>query len=170
MNPGPKPVRWFVIVLVGVGLGLVYVYLNLSLMTLPTDERIIRVHRAPPGRLQVSQASRTKELTGVIDSQLVAFRNGDYSKAYKYAATARTAQLSLRQFERMVRRGYPVIASSRTAAFGSVFDNGVEATVNVSITDAAGDIHHFQYFLRREPSGWKISGVIEVESQGTTTI
>ncbi len=168
MKSGFNPVRWLMIVLLGLALGFAYIYVNLSLLTIPTEKPAIGIRRVAASRFQLSQQARAKELTQVIDSQLVALRNGDYPKAYRYAASALTARLTLRAFERMVKRGYPVIASSRAAAFGLVFDNGVEATVNVSITDAAGEIHHYQYFLEQEPAGWKIRGVSEVESQDTT--
>jgi len=158
------------LVLLGVALGGVYIYINLSLM--PTEESegpmVVKVQPVSVAQFKVSPEPRAKELTKVVDAQLVAFRDGDYSKAYGYAASSLTAQMSLRTFRRMVERGYPVIAHSKSAAFGLVFDNGEAAMVNVSIMDDSGQMHHYQYLLEREPSGWKIRGVTEVEFKGTT--
>ena len=156
------------VVLLGCGLGLLFVFISLSFVTFPADRHGLHSGALPAPRFQISEDSRAKELTQVIESQLSAFRNDDYSKAYKYAASALTAQMSLPAFERMVKAGYPIIARSRSAAFGVIFDNGEQAVVNVGIMGASGQIHHFKYLMEREHAGWKIRGVTEVRFEGTT--
>jgi hypothetical protein len=168
MNPAFKPIRWLIIIPLGIVLGLVYVFVNLSLLTLPDDNRSIYVGGRQSHRFQISEDSRARELTQVIESQLSAFRNNDYSKAYTYAASALTSQMSLSAFERMVKTGYPLMMRSRSTAFGVIFDNGEQAVVNVGIMGGSGRIHHFKYFLERENAGWRIRGVTEVKFAGTT--
>ena len=168
MKPGFKPVRWLVVVLLGCVLGLLFVFISLSFVTPPAGGNGVPSVAISSRRFQLTEDSRAKELTQVIESQLSAFRHDDYSKAYQYAARILTMQMSLAAFERMVKTGYPVIAHSRSAAFGVIFDNGDQAVVNVGIMGASGQIHHFRYFMDHENKSWKIRGVTEVRFEGTT--
>ena len=104
-----------------------------------------------------------KELTDVIDAQLSAFRAGDYAKAYEFAAGSVRDMFPPADFAAMVKTGYPVIAHSAKAEYGLAFDTGDEAVVNVLIEDGAKRSGEFQYLLRKEGGGWKISGVSELK-------
>jgi Domain of unknown function (DUF4864) len=117
--------------------------------------------------LKISEEEIEGQLRKVIESQLAAFRQDDYARAFEFAASALRTQVSLPAFERMVKNGYPIIAKSNAVQFGVILDNGDEALANVAIAGASGSTHHFQYVLRREHSGWKIVGVNEVKSVGT---
>lgn len=168
MITGLNAARWLMIILLGCVLGFLFVFIRLSFVSVPPGDHGLHAGNLSAHRFQLSVDSRAKELTQVIESQLAAFRIGDYPKAYQYAASALTAQMSLPAFERMVKTGYPLMARSRSAAFGVILDNGEEAVVNVGIMGASGRIHHYQYLLQRERSGWKIRGVTEVRFAGTT--
>jgi hypothetical protein len=172
----PKPrsgfVRWISVVTLGCSLGLLLVFIVMSARVIKpgarTGVRVIdngRLNEAPFG---LSEQPVEKELTKVIESQLAAFRNDDYTQAYAFAATALKAHVPLPVFERMVKRGYPLIAQSRSAQFGVIVDNGEQALVNATIYSESGRAAHFQYILLHEPTGWKITGVTEVKSKGTT--
>jgi hypothetical protein len=114
------------------------------------------------------EESTKKELIRVVDSQLSAFRKNDYLKAYTYAAAGIRAHFSPTAFERMVRMGYPPIAQSRSADFGTTLDNGLQAVINVGITAGSGKaLYYYQYHLQREKSGWKISGVAPIRLKGS---
>jgi len=108
-----------------------------------------------------------KELKQIIKSQLTAFRDDDYVTAYTFSATGIKERYPLAAFERMVKTGYPAIAQFKSAEFGVVLDNGEEAVVNVEIEGESSRVVHYQYFLRKEIGGWKISGVSEVKPKGT---
>ncbi len=128
---------------------------------------------APPGQPGQSgpHASSTvvkKELTGIIDAQLAAFRAGDYAKAYGFAASAVKEVFPPDNFATMVKTGYPVIAHSARADYGLAFDTGEEAVINVRIEDGAKKSAEFQYLLKKEGGGWKISGVSELKSTDLT--
>ena len=107
-----------------------------------------------------------KELSDVIEAQLAAFRANDYPKAYTFAAAEIKGLFPVDDFEKMVRTNYAVIAQSASAEYGVAFDTGEEAVVNVRIQDAAKKSVEYQYLLKKEESGWKISGVSEVKAAG----
>jgi hypothetical protein len=167
MNPDSRMLRWLKVVLLGCTLGLLLVAINLALWSF-----FMRAY--PPGRarsapfFQLSADPVKQQLVGVINSQLSAFRKGDYAGAYGLADSALRAQVSPATFQHMVENAYPAIARSRSASFGVILDNGDEAVVNVGITSQAGRMLQYRYILRREPAGWKISGVIRIPGQGTT--
>jgi hypothetical protein len=170
MNSRFNPVRWLMIVLLGCSLGLLFVFWRVSLIVprdgnRPGRYRMSRPSPVPQGRL--SDDAIRSELIEVIQSQLSAFRKNDYSKAYKYAASDLRAQVSLPAFERMVRDGFPLIARSSSAEFGVIVDNGAQALVNVSLVSESGKLIHYQYFLRRERAGWRITGVLRKPFEGT---
>ena len=129
----------------------------------------VRVERStaviPP---KLSEEAARKELIQVVESQLAAFRDEDYSAAYTFAASSIKAAFPLPQFERMVKTGYPAIAQSKAVIFGVILDNGEEATVNVKLEGKSNRAVNYQYFLIKEKAGWKIRGVVEVKSEATT--
>jgi hypothetical protein len=121
-----------------------------------------------PAAPHASSDAVKKELTDVIDAQLSAFRAGDYTKAYGFAASSIRDMFAPADFAIMVKTGYPVIAHSAKAEYGMAFDTGEEAVVNVQIQDAAGKSGEFQYLLKKEDGSWKIGGVSEVKPSGLT--
>ncbi len=107
-----------------------------------------------------------KELTAVIEGQLAAFRANDYPKAYTFAAAEIRSLFPVEDFEKMVRTNYAVIARSTHTEYGMAFDTGEEAVVNVRIQNAEKKSVEYQYLLKKEDAGWKISGVSEVKAEG----
>jgi hypothetical protein len=169
MKSGLKVVRWIMVVTLGCSLGLLFVYAVLSTRTYTDNQNIAIVHRFIPaeGPYKVSQDGIEKELQRVVASQLSAFREDDYPRAFEFAASSIRAQLSLPAFERMVKNSYPGIAKSSAVQFGIILDNGDHALVNVT-TIGTRQTHHYQYVLQHERTGWKVAGVAEVRSVGTT--
>lgn len=109
------------------------------------------------------------EIVSTVDSQLQAFREGDFAKAYSFAAIDIRNQFPLERFEQMVRQGYPAIAKSRKADFGLCFDDGDQAVLNVTIEGADGTRKEFQYKLVKEQKGWRIQGVQDLGTRGIST-
>ena len=107
-----------------------------------------------------------KELSAVIEGQLAAFRANDYPKAYTFAAAEIKGMFPVEDFEKMVRTNYAVIARSTSTDYGVAFDTGEEAVVNVRIQNAEKKSVEYQYLLKKEDSGWKISGVSEIKAEG----
>lgn len=134
--------------------------------------------------LRRSTAEVRRLVVGVVESQFMAFRDGDYARAYSFAASGIQQQLTVAAsqetkdgrllpqeelakravaaFERMVKDGYPIIAYWRTVSFGEVADNGREAVLLVSVQGRGGRTRFFRYLLVREAGEWRINGVVEV--------
>lgn len=112
--------------------------------------------------LHRSSAEVRRQVVGVVESQFTAFRDGDYARAYSFAAPGIQQQFTVAAFERMVKDGYPIIAYWRAVSFGEVEDNGREATVLVSVQGRGGRTLFFRYLLIREANEWRISGVVEI--------
>ena len=119
-----------------------------------------------PAKPHRSADAVKKELRAVIDEQLAAFRANDYPKAYTFAASEIRSLFAPDEFEKMVRGQYAVIAKSTATEFGLAFDTGEEAVVNVRIENAEKKSVEYQYLLRKEEGGWKISGVSEMKPEG----
>jgi hypothetical protein len=164
-------VRWIMVVTLGCSLGLLIVFVVLSAIPVHRNDDTMRiVHRIElkEPAFKLSEDEIENQLRQVIESQLTAFRQDDYARAYNFAGSALKTQVSLPAFERMVKAAYPVIAKSSAVQFGVILDNGEEALVNATIAGESGGLHHYQYILIRERSGWKIIAVNEVKSVGTT--
>lgn len=100
-----------------------------------------------------------KEIVGVIEAQLAAFRKGDVAKAHTFAAADLRAQKPLSVFKAIVQENYPEIWSNTRAEFGIVRDNGTQATVTVHVYSKAGDAD-YDFTLAQERAGWRIYGVV----------
>ena len=147
--------------MLGCGLGLLLVALYISLYSYWLNPR---QPNGPPFKL--SATAQRLELTRVIDSQLAAFQREDFAGAYGFATEGFKEQFSAEALEKMVRNGYPGMLRSRGASYGVVVDNGRDAVVIVVLTGLSGRLHHYEYFLVREPDGWRISGVLQVALPG----
>lgn len=113
--------------------------------------------------LRRSSAEVRQQVIGVVESQFKAFRDGDYARAYSFAAAGLQQEFTVAAFERMVKDGYPIIAYWRAVSFGQVEDNGREAVMLLTVQGRGGRTRFFRYQLVREADGWRISGVIEVQ-------
>jgi len=117
--------------------------------------------------LKPSEMKTKDALHAVIDGQLAAFRKDDYAGAFVFADKVFKNQLTLEQFERMVKTGYPPIAHSTSARCGLSFDNGDEAVVNVRVFSEGREPVDYQYTLRRDGEAWRITGVTLLKDQTT---
>jgi hypothetical protein len=166
MISSAKTARWSKVLLLGCALGLLFVLIDLSVLNFLRNAGLAGGAQAAGFRL--SDPPVKEELTTVINSQLAAFRKGDYAGAYNFAALGLRTRMSPAAFEQMMKDGYPQIAQSRDASFGVILDNGARAAVSVGIKSASGRMVHYQYLLTREPAGWRISGVTRITLRGMT--
>jgi hypothetical protein len=117
--------------------------------------------------LQPSEMKTKDVLHAVINGQLAAFRKDDYAAAFVFADKSFKEQLSLEQFERMVKSGFPAIAHSTSARCGLSFDDGDEAVVNVRVFSDGRDPLDYQYTLRRDGESWHITSVTLLKDHAT---
>ena len=101
-----------------------------------------------------------------VRSQLDAFNHDDYRGAYRFAAPEIQEQFPLPEFRAMVKHGYPQIARSRTAVFGSAKVHGLEAVVPVTVTGNDGTIVRVLYLMRRVGEAWRVAGVEQIRPPG----
>lgn len=109
--------------------------------------------------LRASVPAVRRDVVGVIEAQLAAFRAGDVAGAFGQASAALRAQIPLRAFAAMIRGSYAEIWSSERAEFGLVRDDGTRASVRVHVW-AAGRRAAFDYGLVREAGGWRVGSVV----------
>jgi hypothetical protein len=112
--------------------------------------------------LRRSSAEVRQQIVEVVEGQFRAFRDGDYARAYSFAATGLQQQFTVPAFERMVKDNYPIIAYWRAVSFGPVEDNGRVAVMELTVQGRGGRTRVFRYQFVREPDGWRINGVVEV--------
>lgn len=124
---------------------------------------------AEEGTLRASKPATKAEVIKTIDGQLAAFRAGDISRAYTFAAVDLQAQIPAAAFARMVEKNYPEIWANTRAEFGIVRDDAERATVLVHIYSAHGDAA-YDYTLHRESGAWRIIGVLRHNPDGTDRI
>jgi len=108
-----------------------------------------------------AQADRSDAKTAAVPvvQQLEAFRRNDFDTAFTFASGTIHAQFDRRDFEIMVRRGYPEIAKSTFAAVTkTLLESPGLAYVTVKIRGANGQSIEALYELVWE-NGWKINGV-----------
>lgn len=147
--------RWLRVIALGCLLGLCFVFLNFEIIGHLTRRGL----SAPFG---FSTVPVKQELTQVIGSQLADMRRGDYTAALAFADSRLRQQFGPESFESMVKTGYPEIPASQSADYGLILDNGTMAVVIVGVISRSGRLFHYEYLLRRERTGWKISGVTRV--------
>ncbi len=124
--------------------------------------------RGSGATMEESADTVKKELIAVIDAQLAAFREDDFSRAYGFAAGGIQAMMPPPAFEKMVRTGYPLIAHSASAEYGIALDSGDDAAIAVRVTgaDEKGTTAEYLYTLSKENGAWKITGVSAINPGG----
>jgi hypothetical protein len=120
---------------------------------------VVGVARGAPAEIRASKPEVKKEIVGVIDAQLAAFRKGEVEKAYGFAAAELRAQKPLRAFVAIVQGSYPEIWANTRAEFGIVRDDGKRATVTVQVYSKDADTA-YDFTLTKERLGWRIYGVL----------
>jgi hypothetical protein len=108
-----------------------------------------------------AQAAKTDAKTAAVPvvKQLEAFRRNDFDTAFTFASGMIQSRFDRRDFEIMVRRGYPEIAQSTFAAVTRTeLESPGLAYVTVKIRGANGQSIEALYELVWEDD-WKINGV-----------
>lgn len=104
-------------------------------------------------------------IKSVIKQQLKAFNEDDYHAAYRFASKNIQTGFSLREFETMVRRGFPEIAKSLKVSFDeiSMSEDGTQAIAIVYVTGKARTTVIAQYLMVLEDGNWKNNGVMNLK-------
>jgi len=118
----------------------------------------------------VARAGDAPTLRSLIEGQIAAFRSGDATAAYSYAAPKiRQMFPTPDRFMRMVERGYPPVVAPRAVSFGRLRDTARGPVQEVYLTDAGGTDWLALYSFEQQGDGsWKISGCVLTKSPGAS--
>ena len=120
--------------------------------------------------LAVPVSAQEDPVQRVINQQLTAFLEDDFETAFSYASPEiKGLFVSPGQFERMVRRGYPMV--HRPAEVTMLDQRNVADRViqRVMIRDLSGRLHFLVYQMIDTPDGWQIAGVQILRGSDTGT-
>jgi hypothetical protein len=96
----------------------------------------------------------------VLD-QLAAFRRGDWTAAYGFAAEGIRARFSPEAFRTMVRGGYaPIADSARASVLDAALVTPGRGYVEVRVEGRDGETVDALYELVDEQGAWRIAGVV----------
>lgn len=113
-----------------------------------------------PAQSLAARADDAGDVKSVISGQLQAFKAGDGSAAYSYAApNIKQMFPSESAFMAMVEGGYAPVFRSSNAVFGTMTAEGKGFRQEVYLTDSSGQSYVASYTLERQPDGsLKITG------------
>ena len=101
-----------------------------------------------------ASADDAGDIQAVISSQLQAFKTGDGTAAYSYAApNIKQMFPSQAAFMAMVEGGYAPVFRSSNAVFGKMAPEGKGFRQEVYLTDKGGQSYIASYTLERQPDG-----------------
>lgn len=99
-------------------------------------------------------ADDASDIKAVVSAQLEAFKAGDGTTAYSYAAPNIHRMFPTADvFMTMVQQGYAPVFKSSNATFGKMTVEGSGFRQEVYLTDSAGQSYIASYTLERQPDG-----------------
>jgi len=110
-----------------------------------------------------------KSVQFVIDSQITAFKSGDHTSAYSFAApNVKQAFPSVDTFIDMVRRGYTPLFRPSSYFFGRSMLSEGEFLQELIVTDASRQLWQIIYTLsQQKDQSWKVTNVLMYPYKGT---
>ncbi len=104
-------------------------------------------------------------ITGVIQSQIDAFLQDDFARAFTFASPGiRSIFGSPERFGQMVRQGYPMVWRPADVQYLELENVNGRTWQKVMITDASGTVHVLGYQMVETDDGWQINGVQLLEA------
>lgn len=104
--------------------------------------------------------AQTDGISGTIEAQMQAFREGDVAEAFTYASPNLRALFgSPEVFGGMVQRGYPMVWQPGKVELLERRNVAGGLWQRVRVTDAAGRGHLLDYQMVETPEGWRINAV-----------
>lgn len=113
----------------------------------------------------LAQDSRSSAIVGTIQSQIDAFLQDDFARAFTFASpNIKRIFGDSANFGAMVRQGYPMVWRPAEVRYLDLAEIGGLLWQRVLITDAAGVPHLLEYQMIETPEGWQINGVRILEA------
>ena len=117
------------------------------------------------GLLALTTTVRAQELSSVHDAadpvlrQLAALRVHDFAKAYAFASTELRRHFTRSEFEWMVKRAHPEVASSAYAFVVRTHEAAGFTYVTVKVQGRNGQSVEALYEMVREGGRWKVNAL-----------
>lgn len=104
--------------------------------------------------------AQSEDITGVISSQLEAFKVDDFERAFTFASPMIKQMFdNPDRFGQMVRNGYPMVWRPADVRFGGLDVEDGRTTQTVYFLDQFGRQFEAEYEMLETEAGWKINGV-----------
>lgn len=104
--------------------------------------------------------AQNKDIENVISSQIEAFKQDDFAKAFSYASPMIKGMFGTSdRFGMMVRQGYPMVWRPADVTFQEQEMRGPLTYQKVLIRDKDGVFHTLEYEMLPTNTGWQINGV-----------
>jgi hypothetical protein len=109
--------------------------------------------------------AESEDITGVIASQIEAFKADDFDRAFTFAhPNIQNIFRTPENFGRMVTQGYPMVWRPAQVEYLELRSEGGRMLQNVRIIDDAGRVFILEYTMAQTGDGWKIAGVRILEA------
>ena len=110
--------------------------------------------------LPAAAQDRDPAIEGVIQSQIEAFLQDDFDRAFTFASPGIKQFFGTSErFGLMVRQGYPMVWRPADVQYLDQEPRGGAVLQKVLITDGDGVPHVLEYQMIPTPDGWQINGV-----------
>jgi hypothetical protein len=104
-------------------------------------------------------------IDATVTAQLDAFAAGDFRTAFGYASQSFRSSVDLKGFRRIIREGYPEVASARSHVIVDCRQLAPgDAQALVSVTGQGGSVAQVGYRFVLEPEGWRIDGASTLDT------
>ncbi|MEO0390424.1 MAG: DUF4864 domain-containing protein [Pseudomonadota bacterium] len=115
--------------------------------------------------LALPAAADEAKIQGTITGQIDRFLVDDFVGAFDYAAPSiKNIFRTPENFGRMVSQGYPMVWRPADVEYLELRAEGAVRVQKVLITDQKGGVHILDYRMIETAEGWKISGVVLLDS------
>ena len=121
----------------------------------------------PPLPAGAGSETAGEEPAALVLRQIEALRARDYGGAYALASRELRRTFSPGEFEWMVRRAHPEVASSSSAAVVRTRESGGYVYVTVHVQGRNGRRVEALYEVVRERDGWKVNALSSRADEGT---
>jgi hypothetical protein len=104
-------------------------------------------------------------IDATVTAQLDAFAAGDFRTAFGYASESFRSSVDLKGFRRIIREGYPEVASARSHVVVDCRQLAPgDAQALVSVTGQGGSVAQVGYRFVLESGGWRIDGASTLDT------
>jgi hypothetical protein len=106
------------------------------------------------------------EVGELVLRQIAALRAHDFAGAYAFSSRELRRHFSLGEFEWMLKRAHPEVASSTFASVVRTHESGGYVYVTVKVVGRNGQTVEALYEMVREAGGWRVNALSSRQDDG----